>query len=140
MTTPQIDLHPKDYQALADFRYAMRKFLSFSKRVLAAEAQLTPEQYEALLALNAFSGSTGLTIGELGERLQVKQHTAVTLVNKLEGRGFVRRERAVTDRRCVYVSLTPSGSQTLAKVAPLHRAEIRARSPEMMQALLRLRE
>ncbi len=51
--TPQ--LHSDDYHALASFRYALRKFLSFSKRALALEADLTPEQYEALLALKAFA-------------------------------------------------------------------------------------
>src|SRR5207247_6412095 len=57
-----LQLHPEDYEALASFRYAMRKFLSFSRRALAEEAQLTPEQYEALLALKAFSDKTGFSI------------------------------------------------------------------------------
>ena len=68
VTTTQ--LLPEDYEALASFRYAMRKFLNFSKRALAAEADLTPEQYEALLALKAYSGPSGLTVTELSERLQ----------------------------------------------------------------------
>ena len=94
-------LQDEDYNALACFRYAMRKFLSFSKRALAAEAQLTAEQYEALLALKAFSSSTGLTIGDLSERLQVKHHSAVSLVDKLEGRRLVRREQGIADLRGV---------------------------------------
>jgi DNA-binding MarR family transcriptional regulator len=138
MTTPQ--LLWEDYEALADFRYAMRKFLSFSKRALAAEAELTPEQYEALLALKAFSGSTGVTIGQLSERLQVKHHSAVSLVDKLETRGLVRREQGVEDRRHVYVRLTSAGSRILAQVAVLHRRELRLRSPEMIEALLRLKD
>ena len=136
--TPQ--LHPEDYEALAAFRYAMRKFLSFSRRALAVEAQLTIEQYEALLALKAFSGETGLTISDLSERLQVKHNTAVSLVDKLEGLQFVRREQGIADRRQVFVRLTPAGSRVLAKVAVLHRREMRIRSPEMIEALLRLRD
>jgi DNA-binding MarR family transcriptional regulator len=136
--TPQ--LLPEDYEALAAFRYALRKFLSFSKRALADEANLTPEQYEALLALKAFSGPVGLTIGDLSERLQVKPHTAVGLVDKLVGLGFVLREQGTADRRHVFVSLTPAGSGVLAKVAALHRREMRIRSPEMIEALLRLRK
>lgn len=136
MTTPR--LLPDDYEALANFRYAMRKFLSFSKRALAAKADLTIEQYEALLALKASSGSTGLTIGQLSERLQVRHHTAVSLVDKLEARGLVRRERGVEDRRQVYVRLTGTGSRVLGQVAWLHRREMRLRSPEMIEALLRL--
>ena len=129
-----------DYEALAAFRYAMRKFLSFSRRALATEAQLTTEQYEVLLALKAFSSPPGLTISDLGERLQVKPHTVVSLINKLESLGFVRREQGTEDRRQVFVRLTPAGSRILAKVAVLHRREMRMRSPEMIEALLRLRD
>jgi DNA-binding MarR family transcriptional regulator len=136
--TPQ--LRPDDYNALASFRYAMRKFLSFSKRALAVEADLTPEQYEALLALKAFASDRGLTISELSERLQVKHHTAVGLVDKLEHLRFVRRQQGVADRRQVFVRLTPAGSRVLAKVAVLHRREMRICSPEMIEALLRLRK
>jgi DNA-binding MarR family transcriptional regulator len=132
-------LQADDYDALACFRYAMRKFLSFSKQTLATEARLTPEQYEALLALKAFSSSTGLTISQLSERLQVRHHTAVSLVDKLVGQRLVRRQSGVTDRRHVFVTLTPEGEKVLEKVAVLHREEIRARSPEMIEALLRLR-
>jgi len=133
-------LDPEDYDALASFRYALRKFLSFSKRTLAEEADLTPEQYETLLALKAFAGDDGLTIGDLSERLQVKHHTAVGLVDKLEELRFLRREQGVADRRHVFVRLTAAGSRVLAKVAVIHRREMRIRSPEMIEALLRLRK
>ena len=136
--TPQ--LHPDDYHALASFRYAVRKFLSFSKRALAMKADLTPEQYEALLALKAFASDRGLTISDLSERLQVKHHTAVGLVDKLEELRFVRRQRGVADRRQVFVRLTPAGSRVLAKVAVIHRREMRICSPEMIKLLLRLRK
>ena len=135
---PRLD--PDDYNALATFRYALRKFLTFSKHALATEANLTPEQYEALLALKAFSGATGLTISDLSERLQVKHHTAVSLVDKLEALQFARRQQSTEDRRQVFVHLTAAGSRVLAKVAVLHRREMRIRSPEMIEALLRLRK
>jgi DNA-binding MarR family transcriptional regulator len=138
VTTPE--LLPNDYEALANFRYAMRKFLSFSKRALKAEARLTAEQYEVLLALKAFAGSTGLTISSLSERLQVKHHSVVSLIDKLETTNLVRRQSGVADRRNVFVRLTPAGSRVLAKVAALHRREMRVRSPEMIEALLRLRD
>jgi DNA-binding MarR family transcriptional regulator len=133
-------LLPDDYHALASFRYAMRKFLRFSRRALAEEARLSPEQYEALLALKAFSDETGLSISDLSERLQVKPHTAVSLVDKLEGLHFVRRVQGTADRRQVFVTLTPAGSRVLARVALLHRREMRLRSPEMIEALVRLQK
>jgi DNA-binding MarR family transcriptional regulator len=132
-------LHAEDYQALAAFRYALRKFLSFSKAAL-AKADLTPEQYEALLALKAFTGDGGCTISDLSERLQVKHHSAVGLVDKLEQLQLVRREQGRDDRRKVFVRLTPKGSELLGRVAVIHRQEMRIRSPEMMEALLRLQK
>ena len=133
-------LQPEDYDALASFRYAMRKFLSFSKRALSDEAELTPEQYEALLALKAFSSSTGLTIRDLSERLQVKHNTAVGIVNKLEALSLLRREPGILDRRQVFLKLLPEGNQLLARVAAIHREEIRMRSSEMIEALVRLQK
>lgn len=133
----QPNLRPEDYDALGAFRYAMRKFLRFSKDALAA-ATLTTEQYEALLAVKTRSNSNGITVGELSERLQVKHHTAVSLLNKLVARRLVVRRRASEDRRQVYIKLTSRGDSVLARMAALHRREIRHRSSEMITALRRL--
>jgi DNA-binding MarR family transcriptional regulator len=116
----------------------MRKFLSFSRQALAEKAQLTPEQYEALLAVKAFPSAAGVTISDLSERMQVKHHTAVGVVDKLETLLLLEREPGVRDRRQVFLKLTPEGSRVLAKVAALHREDLRARSPELIQALTRL--
>src|SRR3954453_1673359 len=98
----------------------MRKFLSFSRRTLLAEAELTPEQYEALLAVKAFAGSSGLTIGDLSERLQVRHHSTVALVAKLVKRGLVGRKPGATDRRQVFLRLSSQGNQVLEKAAIIH--------------------
>ena len=97
-------LQTKDYVALGAFRYAMRKFLRFSKEVVAARAKLTAEQYEALLGIKSSSGANGMTVGEISERLQVKHHTAVSLLDKLEARKLATRKRATADRRNVTCS------------------------------------
>ena len=133
-------LQIKDYVALGAFRYAMRKFLRFSKDVLAAQAKLTPEQYEALLAIKASSRSDGMTIGEISERLQVKHHTAVSLLDKLEARKLATRKRAATDRRNVNVQITKGGASLLARLAAIHRRELQRLSPEIINALRRMRE
>jgi DNA-binding MarR family transcriptional regulator len=133
-------LDPDDYDALASFRYAMRKFLSFSRRVLLTEAKLTVVQYEALLAVKAFAGSSGLTIGDLSERLQVRHHSAVALVAKLVKRGLVDRKPGATDRRQVFLRLSSEGNHVLEKAAIIHRREMRDRSAEIIEALLRLQK
>ena len=130
-------LHAKDYDALSAFRYAMRKFLRFSKEVVAAK--LTPEQYEALLAIKSSSGADGITVGEISERLQVKHHTAVSLLDKLEARKLAIRKRGAADRRYVNVELTKAGALLLTHLAAIHHHELQQRSPEIIDALRRLR-
>ena len=131
----QSSLGDADYQSLADFRFGLRKFLRFSKEYLIGEADLTPEQYEALLAIRAFPGKNGLLIGELSHRLQVKHHTAVSLAEKLVRRKLVSRRRGTSDRRKVYLRLTGSGTTLVARLARRHRDELRTLVDELIAAL-----
>ena len=129
---------PDDYEALAEFRYLLRKFLRFSKDFLIATAGLNPEQYEALLAIRAFAAPVGLTISQLSERLQVRHHSAVNIVDRLVGRKLVTREAGKTDRRRRHVQLTAKGEKLIEELAAVHRKEIRLRSADMIKALERL--
>jgi DNA-binding MarR family transcriptional regulator len=133
-------LHPDDYEALAELRYLGRKFLRFSKDWLRANAGLNPEQYEALLAMKASSSPKGLTISELSERLQVRHHSAVNIVDRLVESKLITRKPAETDRRQRNVELTPKGEKLIEKLASVHHKELRNRSGEMIQALERLRK
>jgi DNA-binding MarR family transcriptional regulator len=136
---PKGNVQPEDYSALGAFRYAVRKFLRFSKEVLAVSANLTPEQYEALLALKIGSNGHGMPIRDLSERLQVKHHTTVSLVNRLARRDLVRREPSSSDGRLVHIKLTKFGNSILAPLVEIHRQEMRHRSLDMINALRRLR-
>src|ERR1700719_1089742 len=98
-------LTPEGYEALAELRYLGRKFLRFSKDLLRAKAGLNPEQYEALLAIKAFPGKS-LTISQLSERLQVKHHSAVNIVDRLVERKLVRRQEGEHDRRERHLEIT----------------------------------
>jgi DNA-binding MarR family transcriptional regulator len=132
-------LSQQDYYSMASLRYALRKLLRFSKELVGAKAKLTPEQYEALLALKAFSWDGGLTVGQLSERVQVRHHTAVSLTDKLAARGLVTKRRGPPDRRYVYVKLTPAGTRLVASLAASHRREIRTHAPQIIQALTKLK-
>ena len=70
------------YENLAAFRFALRKFLRFSEDAAGA-AGLTPQQHQALLAIKGFPGRDHVTVGELAERLQIKPHSAVGLIDRL---------------------------------------------------------
>ena len=130
----------RDYHRMASLRYAMRKFLRFSKEFLSSQAKLTPEQYEAMLALKAFSADGTLTVGQLSERVQVKHHTAVSLTDKLAARKLVTKQRGGCDRRRVYVKLTTSGTRLMELLAAAHRRELKKRAPEIIKVLSKLKK
>src|SRR5207244_6890347 len=99
-------LEPGDYEALANFRYLLRKFLRFSKDFLSAESHLSPEQYEALLAIKMFASSGGLSISKLSERLQVRNNSAVRIVDRLVERKLFNHTPVHRDRLRRFVVLT----------------------------------
>ena len=135
---PRLD--SDDYEGLANFRYLLRKFLRFSKDFLRATAGLNPEQYEALLTIKGFAAPVGLTISQLSERLQVKHHSAVNIVDRLVEAKLITRETGKTDRRWRHVQLTAKGEKLIEELAAMHRKEIRERSAELINALERLKK
>ncbi len=126
-----------DYEALAAFRYALRQFLRFSEEA-AETVGLTPQQHQALLAIRGFPGREQVTIGELAERLQIRHHSAVGLVDRLVAQKLVAREAAGSDRRQVYVGLTPGGLSALEQLSAVHRAELRRIGPQLSQLLAQM--
>ena len=133
-------LSPHDYEALAELRYLGRKFLRFSKEYLRAQAGLNPEQYEALLAIKAFGTAESITISQLSERLQVKHHSAVNIVDRLVERKLLRRQPSERDRRERHLQLTTKGETLIDELAAVHFHELRNRSEEMIKGLKRLKE
>jgi DNA-binding MarR family transcriptional regulator len=72
---------------------------------------------------------------ELAERLHLKHHSAVGLVDRLVRRGLVRRRRAAEDARRVEVSLTTRGEALIARLSAIHRDELRQIGPELRRLL-----
>jgi DNA-binding MarR family transcriptional regulator len=123
-----------NYQALADFRHAIRLYITFSERN-ARRAGLEPQQYQALLALKGHSDHAEMSIRMLAERLQIQHHSAVELIDRLSARGLVRRNRNTKDRRQVVLRLTPRGEDKLQKVSIPHREELRTAGKKLLEAL-----
>jgi DNA-binding MarR family transcriptional regulator len=126
-----------DYQALAEFRYQIRKFLRFSEQAV-RETGLEQGQYQLLLAIKGMPEGVRPRIREVANRLQIQHHSAVELVNRLEAGGYVRRERAEDDRREVLLALTPKGERVLGELALHHHNELRSAAPSLVAALRRL--
>ena len=123
-----------EYEALATFRYSLRQFLRFSEEA-AQSVGLTPHQHQALLTIKGFPNRQQITIGELAERLQVRHHSAVELVNRLAADGLVLRESSEKDHRQVFVILTERGTNLLEQLAATHKQELRRVGPQLNQLL-----
>src|SRR5258707_12490175 len=89
-----------EYQALAELRYLIRKFVREGDAV-AQTAGLEPQQYLLLLAIRGLPEGEEATIRALADRLPLKHHKAVELINRLERTGYLRRSRNRDDRRRV---------------------------------------
>ena len=126
-----------DYQALAEFRYQIRRFLRFSEQAV-RPAGLEPGQYQLLLAIKGMPEGVRPRIRELADRLQIQHHSAVELINRLEAGGYVRREPAAEDRREVLLALTQKGERVLGELALHHHEELRSAVPSLVAALRRL--
>ena len=124
----------RDYRALAELRYQIRRFVQFSEQA-ARKAKLEPQQHQLLLAIKGLPGGRRSRIGELAERMQNKHHSTVELVNRLAARGFVRRQRSTEDRREVLVEVTSKGEQVLRRLSLAHSAELRAQGAVLLAAL-----
>ncbi|MHA6793921.1 MarR family winged helix-turn-helix transcriptional regulator [Pseudonocardia bannensis] len=117
-------LTKKDFEALARFRFGIRSYLRFSEETVRGHG-LTPQQYQLLLALKGFPGREWASVRELADRLQLRHHSVVELVNRAQRQGLVQRAAHPDDARAVRVLLTPEGDQVLARLSALHRDELR---------------
>src|SRR5258708_27890497 len=125
MTT---EITTDEYRALAELRYRIRQFWREGDAVAQA-AGLEPQQYLLLLTIRGLPQGEEATIRALAERLALKHHSVVELIDRLEMQSYVRRSRGRDDRRQVLVSLLPRGERLLQEVARHRITELRANGP-----------
>ncbi|HZT07230.1 MAG TPA: MarR family transcriptional regulator [Chloroflexota bacterium] len=75
------------------------------------------------------------TVSALAERLQIRHHSAVELLDRLVHSGLVVRTSDPSDHRLVLLSLTPKGESTVHRLALVHRAELESVGPALVRAL-----
>ena len=124
------------YLGLANFRYAVRRFLAASERI-SAESGITTQQYQAMLAIAA--AAEPLAMKDLAEDLMLQPHAAVQMVDRLQKLGLAERRASPLDGRVVLVGLTDKGETLLDGLAERHLAEILIQEPRLTEALRRLR-
>ena len=92
--------------------YSASRAMTAAYRPILSELNLTYPQYLVLLVLWE---EDRVTVGRLGERLQLDSGTLSPLLKRLEANGFIRRERSQQDERQVEVTLTSAGRKLEAK-------------------------
>lgn len=127
---PRAQITKSHYESLAALRYALRKFLNFSQAA-AVRSGLTQQQHQALLAIKGFPGRDYVSVKELAERLQLRHHSTVGLVDRLTRGRLVIRAVSATDRRRVELRLTARGEKVIEQLSAIHLQELRQVGPEL---------
>src|SRR5262245_54020762 len=123
----------EEYRALAELRHRIRLFLCEGD-AKSRQAGLEPQQYLLLLALRGLPDGVEGSIRNLADRLALKHHSVVELVDRMEAHGYVKRNRSRDDRRRVLVSLLPRGEKLLEEVAKHRISELRASGVALVRA------
>jgi DNA-binding MarR family transcriptional regulator len=121
---------PDVFRLVADWRAALRDFMSGSKEIL-KKHEVTSMQYQTLLAIRVSDEPEGLSMNGLAGYLGVRHNSAVGLINRLEAHGLVLRARSQRDRRVAHLRLTEEGENTLEVLAEAHSQELNRIRPEM---------
>ncbi len=126
------------YEALAGFRSSLRRFLAASETI-SRGAGVTPQQYQAMLAIRTRPGAT-MAMKELAEQLLLTHHAAVQMVDRLAKAGLASREASTSDRRLVLLKLSQKGEAMLDDLAERHIELVLRQEPQLTQALKDLRK
>jgi len=139
MTKPtnKVDVTLGDYRALAEFRYELRRYLALSDHA-ARSVGLHPGQYRLLLMLKGLPDGIEPTIGNLAERLGLRHHSTVELVDRLEKRDLIHRERNERHRSFVFVRISPKGESILRRVVASRKVDLKKAGPILVKALTTL--
>jgi DNA-binding MarR family transcriptional regulator len=123
-----------EYRALAEMRVIIRRYLQHSEAAVRA-AGLAPQWYMGMLQLRGLPVGQQPTIRTLADRMQLRHHSVVELVNRLEKRGLLRRERAQHDLRYVLVRMTPKAERLLDKLVQKRIEELRVTGHDLVRSL-----
>ena len=119
---------------LAEFRFQLRGFLSFSETASEA-AGVAAQQYQLMQVIASTPPGQQPSISYLAERMILRHNSTVELVDRAERAGLVRRENDERDLRRSLVQLTPQGLQTLELLVAQHLREIESRGDAIITAL-----
>jgi len=95
---------------------------SHLREFLRVKHNTTLPRFDVMAAL--YRRRDGVTMSELSRMLLVSNGNATAVVDRLEKDGLVRRTQSDSDRRTVFVALTPEGLAQFEGQASDHEAEV----------------
>ncbi len=122
------------YRQLAELRFRIRQYLQFSEQV-ARNYGIEPQQHQLMLTIKGLPVNAIPTVSALANRLCLRHHSTVELINRLVERGAAVRKPSLQDRRQVLVELTPTGEELLAKLNADHEKELQTCAPELLHQM-----
>lgn len=125
-----------DYAAWADFRYEIRKWMRLSENA-AAQYDIPAQHHQILLAIKGYRGLTAPSISDLAERMQLRHHSVVGLLDRMELEGLVMRQPTGVGRTTA-VLLTEEGEALLEDISELLRPDLQSAAARLVQALAAL--
>jgi DNA-binding MarR family transcriptional regulator len=130
-------IDPAKLKTLAEFRFQLRKFLSFSE--MATERKgIAAQQYQLMQVIAAMPEGQQSSISYLAERMVLRHNSTVELVDRAERAGLVRREHDERDLRRSLVKLTPQGEIVLNELVVEHLSDLGPRCEILIHALKNL--
>lgn len=78
---------------------------------------LTPAQFDVIATLG---DTPGMTCGELGQRTLITKGTLTGVLDRLEAKGLIARQRSETDSRQIRISLTSAGEEVFSQTFQPH--------------------
>lgn len=118
---PLPDLSDHDFERLLAFRDGLRRFLRWSEDQAKAVG-LTGAQHQLLLAVRGHGSPP--SVGDIADRLLLRHHSVVELIDRAERAGLVARMGDPDDQRVVRLELTADGETKLTALAGEHLEEL----------------
>ena len=147
MSTPYSPQVAAQEPFLGTVRELVKAYQAFStySEVFVRQYDLTPAQFDVIATLG---NTTGLSMGDIGEKTLITKGTLTGVVDRLEKKGLIERKVPPENRRSIVVKLTPDGEKMFEQIFPAHIADMKQHfeilNPselELLQVLLkRLRQ
>ncbi len=118
----------KSQEALVLLRQIIRSTDMQEKEI----SRLTGLTLPQLMTMQALRQVSPVTTGELAKEVSLTQATVTSILDRLEKKELVTRERGVEDKRKVWISLSPKGLE-LMKGAPTTQQDMFTRRFDDMQ-------